>query len=193
MPTPILEVIIGSTRPGRVGPAIARWFADLAAADPRFAVELVDLAEVGLPLFDEPHHPIQRRYAHEHTRRWSAIVERADAFAFVVPEYNHSFNAAIKNALDYLYHEWRYKPAGIVSYGGPVMGTRSAQHLKTVLNALRMVHAGDVSIPLVTTPVVEGVFSGSDSTLRAASALLDELALLSSGLRALRPSADVGS
>ncbi len=186
MSTPHLEVIIGSTRPGRVGPAIAQWFTDIAVADGRFDVELVDLAQVNLPLLDEPNHPIQRRYEHEHTRRWSQTIEAADALVFVVPEYNHSFNAATKNAIDYLYHEWRYKPVGIVSYGGPVMGTRSAQHLKTVFSALRMVHAGDVPVSLVSTPVTDGVFAGSDGVRRATATLLDELAQLGSGLRHLR-------
>ncbi len=187
MSTPHLEIIIGSTRPGRVGPAIARWFADAAVADGRFDVELIDLAEVNLPLLDEPNHPIQGRYEHEHTRRWSATIQAADALVFVVPEYNHSFNAATKNAIDYLYHEWRYKPVGIISYGGPIMGTRAAQHLKTVFSALRMVHAGDVSISLVPTPVTDGAFSGTDAVQRATATLLDELAKLGSGLRHLRP------
>ena len=188
MTKPVLEIIIGSTRPGRVGGAIATWFYNLAVADDRFDVELVDLAEVNLPIFNEPNHPIQGNYEFDHTKRWSATVSRADAFVFVVPEYNHSFNAATKNALDYLHHEWRYKPVGIVSYGGAVMGTRSAQHLKPVFSALKLVHAGDVSIPLVTTPVVDGVFAGNDILARAAANLLNELDFVTPSLRQLRVS-----
>ena len=186
MTKPVLQVIIGSTRPGRAGAPIARWFYDLAVADGRFEVELVDLAEVNLPIFNEPNHPNQGKYEFEHTKRWSATVSRGDAFVFVVPEYNHSFNAATKNAIDYLHNEWRYKPAGIVSYGGAIMGTRSAQHLKPVFSALKLVHAGDVSIPLVTTPVVDGVFVGNDILINSAKSLLNELDFITPGLMQLR-------
>jgi NAD(P)H-dependent FMN reductase len=97
---PVLQVVIGSTRPGRVGGAVAKWFYDLAQKYEGFDEELVDLAEVNLPLFDEPHHPMRQQYVHEHTKRWSQIVARADAVVFVIPEYNHSMNAATKNAVD---------------------------------------------------------------------------------------------
>jgi NAD(P)H-dependent FMN reductase len=83
MSKPTLQVIIGSTRPGRVGPVVARWFSELAAAHGAFEIETVDLAEVGLPLLDEPVHPALGRYQHEHTRAWSAIVSRGDAYVFV--------------------------------------------------------------------------------------------------------------
>src|SRR5271167_1407231 len=98
MSTPKLQVIIASTRPSRVGPKVADWFYAEAVEHTGFDVELVDLAAVNLPLLDEPHHPRLRRYEHQHTRDWSASIERGDAFAFVMPEYNHSFNAALKNA-----------------------------------------------------------------------------------------------
>ena len=178
MSRPILQVIIGSTRPGRVGPAIARWFYDLAAERDAIDVELVDVASFNLPVFDEPQHPITREYAHEHTRYWSETISRADGFVFVIPEYNHSLNAATKNALDYLYHEWRHKSAGILSYGGAAMGTRAAQALKPVLTALKLVHAGDVTVPLVTAPVHDGVFAGNEQLARSAAALLDELTVI---------------
>ena len=115
---PRLLVVIGSTRPGRIGLPIARWFAERARGDGRFDVEVADLAEIGLPLMDEPHHPRLRQYVHEHTLRWSATVAAADAVVFVTPEYNYGLTAPVKNAIDYLHHEWRYKAAGFVSYGG---------------------------------------------------------------------------
>ena len=183
---PLLQIIIGSTRPGRVGGAIATWFQGRAEAHGAFDVEMVDLAEVGLPLFDEPGHPVTRQYTHDHTTRWSATIDRADAYVFVIPEYNHSLNAATKNALDYLHHEWRFKPAGIVCYGGGAMGTRAAQHLKPVLAALRIVYAGDVAIPLQTTPVVDGVFRPNEVLNHAAAAVLTEIAALHPGLHQLR-------
>src|SRR5947209_7654159 len=125
MSKPKLEIIIASTRPGRVGLPVAQWFYQRAVAHGGFEVELVDLAEINLPFMDEPKHPRLRQYVHQHTRDWSAKVDSADAFVFVTPEYNFSFNAVLKNALDYLHWEWQYKPAGFVSYGGVSAGTRA--------------------------------------------------------------------
>ena len=113
-----LKIIIGSTRPGRSGGPVAEWFHELAARHGGFDADLVDLAEVGLPLFNEPENPSRGRYSREHTKRWGQIIAAGDAFVFVVPEYNHGYNAATKNALDYLHAEWRNKPVGFVSYGG---------------------------------------------------------------------------
>jgi NAD(P)H-dependent FMN reductase len=187
MSRPVLQVIVCSTRPGRVGLPIARWFYDIARGDGSFDVEFVDLLEVDLPIFNEPNEPAERDYTFEYTKRWSESVSRADAFVFVVPEYNHSFNAATKNALDYLYHEWRYKPAGLLGYGGGSMGTRALQQLKPVLLSLKMIHAGDVAVSLSSTPVVDDVFAGNDRLVRSATNVLAELARL---VRALGPLRD---
>ena len=83
-----LNVITASTRPGRVGPLVAEWFADYARAESAFEVEAVDLATFALPIYDEPNHPRLQQYEHEHTRRWSRSVASADAYVFVMPEYN---------------------------------------------------------------------------------------------------------
>jgi len=181
-------VIIGSTRPQRVGNAIARWFVRRAYNHDTFEVELVDLAEVNLPLLDEPREPSDGDYQLAHTRRWSAIVARADAFVFVVPEYNHSYNAATKNALDFLDEEWRYKSAGLVCYGGGARGTRATQHLKPVLNSLRLVHAGDVTIAMGPYSFVDGEFVASASLDRSAQQLMSELTTLTGALAPLRGS-----
>jgi NAD(P)H-dependent FMN reductase len=121
---PTLQVIVTSTRPGRIGLPIGQWFHRTASAHGAFDAEWVDLAEWNLPFMDEPHHPRLRKYTHEHTKRWSALVERTDAVVFVMPEYNHGYIAPLKNAIDYLLHEWSYKPVGFVTYGGMVAGTR---------------------------------------------------------------------
>ena len=113
-----LNVIVASTRPGRVGIHVGRWAHGVAAAHPAFEARLVDLAEFALPVYDEPRHPRLRQYEHAHTRAWSASVAAADAFVLVTPEYNHGPTPALINALDYVYHEWHYKPAAFVSYGG---------------------------------------------------------------------------
>ncbi len=102
MTTPILQVIIASVRPGRIGASIADWFIPLAEAQGAFTVERVDLKEMALPLMDEPNHPRLRKYEHEHTKRWSAAVDRADAFVFVTPEYDFSPPASLINAIQYL-------------------------------------------------------------------------------------------
>ena len=113
-----LDVIVASTRPGRVGVHVGRWFHEVAREHSGFETHWIDLAEVGLPLVDEPKHPRLRDYQHEHTKRWSAIVDAADAFVLVTPEYNYSPTPALTNAIDTVLHEWAYKPVGFVSYGG---------------------------------------------------------------------------
>ncbi len=113
-----LQVIIASTRPSRMGPKAGAWAFERVRAHAKFAVELVDLAEVNLPMFDEPRHPRLQEY--EHTKAWSARVAAADTFVFVTPEYNYSAPPPLVNALDFLFHEWAYKPAGFGSYGGDV-------------------------------------------------------------------------
>ena len=185
-PKPTLHVVIGSTRPGRVGEPIARWFFERSLAHDGFEVELIDLAQVNLPLFDEPQQPFRQRYAHEHTKRWSETVQSSDAFVFVIPEYNHSMNAAVKNAVDFLYVEWHYKPFAIMCYGGPARGLRAAEALKLSLVALKMPFAGDVGISMFTNPVADETFSADESLEKAAASLLGELARLTPVFQALR-------
>jgi NAD(P)H-dependent FMN reductase len=185
-----LLVVIGSTRPGRVGKPVADWFAGLAREHDGFAVEVADLADLALPLMDEPKHPRFGEYQHEHTKRWSATVARADAIVFVMPEYNHSVNAALKNAIDFLHREWAYKPVGTVSYGGVSGGMRAVRALQPVLLALRMIPAGDaVLIPWVHSMLDESGFTPSDAVAASAKPLLDELAALAGATAALRPAA----
>jgi NAD(P)H-dependent FMN reductase len=185
---PILQIIIASTRPGRVGPSVAEWFRDRAVKHGGFDVELIDLAEVNLPLFDEPKHPRFGEYVHQHTKDWSATIRRGDAYVFVVPEYNYGFNAAIKNAIDYLNQEWQYKPLGFVSYGGVAAGTRAVQMLKQVVSALKMVTMADsVNIPFVQQFLDEQrVLQPNEIMESAATALLDELARWTSAVGPLR-------
>jgi NAD(P)H-dependent FMN reductase len=185
---PILAIVIGSTRPGRVGPKFAEWFRERAAAHGSFDVELIDLAQVNLPLLDEPKHPRLHEYVHQHTIAWSLTVAHADAFVFVTPEYNFGYSAALKNAIDYLSTEWADKAAGFVSYGGVAAGTRAVQQLKQVLAALKMVTVAEsVNIPFFSQFIDEaGQVRPNDSMSRAADAMLDELVRITA---LLRPSA----
>lgn len=184
---PDLTIIIGSTRPGRAGLPIAEWFAGRAKEHGGFDITVVDLAEAGLPLLDEPNHPRLRQYTHEHTREWSAIVGASDAFVFVTPEYNAGYPAALKNALDYLHHEWANKPVGFVSYGGVSAGTRSVQQLKQVVTTLRMLPVTDaVSIPFHTQFLEDGMLKPNAIMEQAADTMLDELVRTEAALRPLR-------
>jgi len=188
MSKPVLQIIVGSTRPGRVGSAVAQWFHGLAVKHDVFAAQLIELADVALPLFDEPNPPRLGKYEHDHTRRWSQIVCAADAFVFVVPEYNHGYNAATKNALDFLHREWRGKPVGFVSYGAAAAGARAVQGLLPVVTALGMIPAGHaVSIPQIARLVRPGEpFTGNERADEGAGLLLGELAAYAEFLAARR-------
>ena len=175
---PTLQIIIGSTRPGRVGKPVADWFHAHAAKHGGFEVDLVDLAEVNLPLLDEPRHPRFAEYEHEHTKAWSRRISAGDAYVFVVPEYNHGYNAAMKNAIDYLNHEWTDKPVGFVSYGGIAAGTRAVEMLIQVVSVLGMVPMPiQVNVPLIGERITaEGGFAANEALDNSAAALLDQLA-----------------
>ena len=154
MAQPHLQIIIGSTRPGRRGAAVGEWFHDLAVRHDRFDVELIDLLEVGLPLLDEPRPSGREPYTRAHTRRWSRTISVGQAYVFVVPEYNHTYNAATKNALDFLNEEWRHKPVGFVGYDGVAAGARAIQALTPVVVSLGMTPLpGAVRIPLINRAV----------------------------------------
>ncbi|QWF22304.1 NAD(P)H-dependent oxidoreductase [Nocardioides sp. LMS-CY] len=178
---PVVQVITGSTRRNRVGHHVAEWVASRAGIRGDFAVERLDLAEVDLPLYDEPRHPRLQQYEHEETWAFSRRIERANAHVFVFPEYNHSFNAALKNAIDHLFHEWADKPIGLVSYGGISGGTRAAAALRPVLSSVRAVVVPEaVVVPLVSSRIVAGdagpSFCPSPESAQALDDMLDGIA-----------------
>jgi NAD(P)H-dependent FMN reductase len=182
-----LNTVICSTRPGRVGPAVAHWFHQLAAEQGMFDARLIDLADFALPVFDEPHHPRQRKYEHDHTRRWSESVAGADAFVFVTPEYNYGPPPSLVNALNYLAVEWNYKPAGFVSYGGVSGGLRGVQVTKQIVTTLRMMPLPEgVAVPMVSQQIKESVFQPNDSNRHAAGTMLGELQRWAQALKPLR-------
>ena len=185
---PKLLIIIASTRPGRIGLPVANWFADRAREHGGFELAVADLAELNLPLLDEPAHPRLQEYTKDHTRAWSATVAAADAIVMVTSEYNHGYPPALKNAIDYLHHEWRYKPVGFVSYGGVAAGTRAVEQLKQVVASVAMMPA----VPAVSIPFVPqflddgGVIQGNDMMTQGAADMLNELLKLDGALRTLR-------
>jgi NAD(P)H-dependent FMN reductase len=184
-----LQVIIASTRDDRQGDAVGSWFFERAKTHANFAAELIDLATVRLPMFDEPRHPRFGQYEHSHTKAWSATVQRADAFVFVTPEYNYGPPPSLVNALDFLNREWAYKPVGFVSYGGVSAGTRGVQVTKQIVTALRMMPVVEaVAIPFFAQHIdkATGVFDPGEVQAKAAVALLDELLRCAVALRSLR-------
>ena len=134
-------VVIASTRPGRLGPAVADWFIT-ATAGLGVTLDVADLAEIGLPFLDEPEHPSTGNYVHEHTRAWSRRVAAADGFVFVTSEYNYAMPATLKNAFDYLSAEWAWKPCLFIGYGNTSAGTRGVQMARGVATSLRMLSIG---------------------------------------------------
>lgn len=142
-----IALVIGSTRTPRLGGYIAgyaRSVLEPLAAGANASLTTLDLKEHPLPIFDEPVHPAGRsqtdptsEYAHEHTRKWSAVVRQFDAYVFFTPQYNGSLPASLKTALDALFYEWKGKPAGIVSYAGRG-GAQSGGHLRIVVETLGM-------------------------------------------------------
>lgn len=172
-----LHVIICSTRPGRVGPAVAKWFANHAKNNSDFEVELVDLADFNLPIYNEPQHPATGVYEHEHTKAWAAAVQAADAYVFATPEYNYCPPPALNNALNYVYKEWNYKPCGFVSYGGVSGGLRAVQAAKLHVTTLKMMPMMEgVAIPMVAKQLDEqGAFESNELIDHSANTLLAEL------------------
>ena len=171
-----LHVIIGSTRPGRIGLTVGQWMHEQAVKNGLFDATLVDLAVADLPMYDEPKHPSLQQYTHEHTKAWAATVSAADAYVFVTPEYNYGPPPALVNALNYVYKEWNFKPAAFVSYGGISGGLRAVQVEKQILTTLKVVPLVEaVVIPMVQQFLTEGRFQGSELHEAAATAMLKEL------------------
>ena len=182
-----IMIIIGSVRPGRVGLPVAHWVRDRVEAAGH-DVDLVDLVELNLPFMDEPEHPGKRAYTKPHTIAWSARVEQADAVLLVSPEYNHSYSPALKNALDFLMHEWTGKPAGIVAYGGASSGLRAAAALDQVLSTLGLVPVPvDVAISGPAAQLSDGAFVATEKHDAVLGRMIDSLGRYAEALRPLRP------
>jgi NAD(P)H-dependent FMN reductase len=182
-----LMIIVGSVRPGRIGLPIARWVESVARERDGIEIDFVDLAELALPLMDEPNHPRMQQYTQPHTIAWSERVAAADAVLLVTPEYNYSYSPALKNALDYLHREWWRKPVGFVSYGGVSGGTRGVVALTVVTSALGLIRTGAaVEINFAGQQIRDGVFEPNDKETAVLGHVLDELGPLSEALAPLR-------
>ncbi|GAA4837974.1 hypothetical protein GCM10023221_14240 [Luteimicrobium xylanilyticum] len=179
-----IGIIIGSTRPGRVGADVAAWVAERARRTD-VEVDLVDLATLGLPFLDEPEPAASGIYRHEHTRAWARRVRSFDAVVLVTAEYNGAFPAPLKNALDFLGPEWANLPATVVAYGNSSSGSRAATALLPVLVGLGMLPAGPVLLGLRDRLTEHGLAFLPHDDAAVASAL-DRLLGLAHALEPLR-------
>jgi NAD(P)H-dependent FMN reductase len=183
-----LKIITSTVRPGRKAPIVAAWVVEMAKAHGRFEVELLDLGEINLPMMDEPNHPAMKKYQHAHTKKWSASIEEADAFIFVTAEYDYNYPAPLRNALEYLYQEWGYKAAGIVSYGGLSGGTRASNSLKADLATFRTMAIPEaVNFPFFTQGINDqDELVVNEVSEKAAQKMLDELLRWTKGMKMIR-------
>ena len=167
-----LAVIIASTRPGRMGPGVAKWFEEVAQEYGKFDVDMIDLAEVDLPMFDEPQPPMFDKYEQAHTKEWAARIAKANAFVIVTPEYNFFAPPALVNAADFLHKEWKYKPVAFVGYGG-VGAARAIESEKQLFSSLHMVPLHDAVN--FTGTYAAAQFAPTDAHKEKAFIMLNEL------------------
>ena len=176
-----LAVIVGSTREGRFGGTIARWFVAHARLRDDITIDIIDLLDVDLPLV----------YPLEPDARAQAYIERiarADAFVVITPEYNHGYPAALKQAIDLPRDEWRRKPVAFVSYGGVGGGLRAVEQLRQVFAELHTATIRDtVSLHMAWGLFdAEGVLVEPGRHEQAATAMLDDLVWWATALRTAR-------
>src|SRR6266404_2456914 len=181
-----IAIILGSTRPGRNGEAVAKWVYELAKKRSDAEFELVDIKDFNLPLLDEPMPPIMNQYSKPHTKAWAAKIGAFDAFVFVTPEYNHATSGALKNAIDYLYREWNNKAAGFVGYGG-AGGTRAVENLRLVMGELMVADVrAQVALSLFTDFENFSVFKPASHHEKSVHDVLDQVIAWGGALRSLR-------
>ena len=181
-----IAVIIGSTRPGRNGEAVAKWVYEIAQKRGDAKFELVDIKDFNLPLLDEPMSPMMGQYTLQHTKDWSAKIASFDAYVFVTPEYNHAMPAALKNAIDFLYHEWVNKAAGFVSYGG-ASGIRAVENLRLVMGELQVADVkAQVGLSLFTDFENFSVFKPAPQQEQSVNAMLDQVIDCGGSMKSLR-------
>lgn len=181
-----IGIVIGSTRPGRSGEAVAQWVHKLATDRGDASYEIVDLVDFNLPHLDEPvPAAMGADYQHDHTKKWSRAVTSYDGFLFVVPEYNHSMSGALKDALDFLYHEWKNKAAGFVGYG-LVGATRAVEQLRLVMAELHVATVRDQLTLSLFTDFSDGEFVPAAHHTEILHRTLDQVVAWSQALAPLR-------
>jgi NAD(P)H-dependent FMN reductase len=181
-----IGIIIGSTRPGRVGEAVAEWVFVNAKKRNDAQFEIVDLKGFNLPLLDEPLPPSMGQYSKPYTKAWAQKVASLDAYVFVTPEYNHAPPAALKNALDFVYAEWNNKAAGFVSYGS-AYGARAVEQLRLVMGELQVADVrAQVLLSLYTDFENYSIFKPNPMHEANLTTMLDQLAAWGEAMKTLR-------
>ncbi|QHW29798.1 NAD(P)H-dependent oxidoreductase [Paenibacillus rhizovicinus] len=181
-----IAIILGSTRPGRNGEAVARWVTEIANKRSDASFELVDLADFNLPLLDEPVPASMGQYSKPHTIAWSEKIDSFDGYVFVTPEYNHATSGALKNAIDFLYKEWKDKAAGFVGYGGSG-GSRAIENLRLIAGELHIADVrAQVGLSLMTDFENYSVFKPGAHQEQAVNTMLDQVIAWSGALKTLR-------
>lgn len=181
-----IAIILGSTRPGRNGEAVAKWVYDHAKTRSDAEFELVDVKDFNLPLLDEPVPPSMDQYSKEHTKRWAAKIASFDAYVFVTPEYNHSTSGALKNAIDFIYKEWNNKAAGFVSYGS-AGGARAVEHLRLIMAEMQVATVrAQVMFSLMTDFENFSTFTPAARHESSLTVLLDQLVSWGTALKSVR-------
>src|SRR5438445_378095 len=181
-----MGIIIGSTRPGRNGAAVAKWVYEIAQKRSDAAFELVDIKDFNLPLLDEPVPPSRGQYTKEHTKAWAAKIDSFDAYVFVTPEYNHGTSGALKNAIDFLFKEWSNKAAGFVSYGG-ASGARAVEQLRLNLAEVQMANVRkQVLLSMYTDFENFSIFKPDSRKETSVNDMLDQLIAWGGALKTLR-------
>jgi NAD(P)H-dependent FMN reductase len=185
-----IAIIIGSTRPGRNGQAVAEWVLEQAKSRTDAQFEIVDLKDFDLPHLDEAAPAAFGQYANDHTKKWSATIADYDGYIFVTPEYNHSTSGALKNALDFLYNEWNNKAAAFVSYGS-LGGARAVEHLRLVAAELQLATVRQqLGFSLMTDFENFSTFTPADHHLPGVTTMFDQLVSWAEALRSVRESAE---
>jgi NAD(P)H-dependent FMN reductase len=181
-----LAIIIGSTRPGRIGEAVANWVYEIARQRNDAEVELVDIQSFNLPLLDEPAPPSSGKYSKSHTKAWAEKIGSFDAFVFVTPEYNHGISGALKNAIDFLYAEWNNKAAGFVGYGS-AGGVRAVEQLRLVMAEIQVADVrAQVMLSLFTDFENFKDFKPAQRQEAAVTGVLDQVIAWGGALKPLR-------
>jgi NAD(P)H-dependent FMN reductase len=182
-----IAVVLGSTRPGRVGKAVADWVYARAVERTDASFEFLDVADFGLPLLDEPLPPSRGQHEHAHTVAWAEAVARYDGFIFVTGEYNHSNPASLKNAQDLQYADWNNKAAAFVSYRS-AGGIRAVEHLRQVAGELQMADVrAQVALPFATEFENYRTFAPSEKAEKALGILFGQVIAWADALKVLRP------
>jgi NAD(P)H-dependent FMN reductase len=181
-----IGIILGSTRPGRNGEAVAKWVLDVAKQRSDAEFELVDLLDYKLPHLDEAMPPAMGQYTQPHTLEWAATIASFDGFVIVTPEYNHSTSGALKNAIDFLFAEWNNKAAGFVGYGS-VGGARAVEHLRLIAGELMIADVrASVHLSLAQDFENYSIFLPKEQQEQALTTVIDQVVAWSKALAPIR-------